>query len=227
MYPSSSKDKYSDSNDSYRNHYSESQKKYYKRYSRSRSPVHSSKQQDFQKRRSKIVSINEELYEKKIDLLDEKKKLTAKLKDIKKRIQALKEDLEYYKSSTQIFLPCSHHKIVNTKYKQLLDSTFAKAVEKLTEEQMKNEIVLRQLKSKVFYSLESRYCETFKCTQIEKFTNEKCGHKGQAECHEIKKFMKQAQWPLCTAKIEHIFECGHAELIQCQFKNNSKCSRCS
>ena len=81
---------------------------------------------------------------------------------------------------------------MNTKYKQLLDSTFAKAVEKLTEEQMKNEIVLRQLKSKVFYSLESRYCETFKCTQIEKFTNEKCGHKGQAECHEIKKFMKDA-----------------------------------
>ena len=220
-----SKIDYSDSEDS-NNDYS-SEKKRSRRFSRSRSPVQSYKQMEFQRKRSKMVDLNEELYNKKLELLDEKKKFSSDIKDIKKSIETIKAALDGYKSNALIFLPCSHHKIVNVKYKQLLDITFEKALEKLSENEMKNEIILRQLRSKIFYNIEAKHPEVFKCIQSEKYTHENCGHKMIAECHEIKKFMKNSIIPNCTARIDYIFDCGHAESTECHLTSNSRCSRCS
>jgi hypothetical protein len=224
---SKTKDSLSDSIESYQSYHDISQKRYSKKYSRSRSPVQSYKQHEFHKRRSKLVSTNEELYETKLELLNEKKKLVNELKDVKRKIESLQTTLDEYKSNTIIFLPCSHSKTISIKNKQLLDSTFATAVERLTEEEMKNEILLRQLRSKIFYSIEAKYPEIFKCNYLEKYTNENCGHKSTAECHEIKKFTKQSQWPLCKYKISVNFDCGHSELFECYSKQIISCSRCS
>lgn len=195
-------------------------------FSRSRSPAPSYKQQDFQRKRAKIVSENEELYEKKYDLLEERKKVQGEIKNVKKSIEALEEMLKSYKSNTLIFLPCSHQKLVSLKNRQLLDTTFERALERLTEDELKNEIIIRQIRSKIFYSLENKYPEIFKCTHQEKFINTNCGHTNSAECHEIKKYIKTSQWPPCSTKTEHNFECGHSELIDCGGKSPTKCLRC-
>ena len=219
------KNDHSESDDSGSNNYLE--KKHSRRFSRSRSPNQNYKSQDFHKRRSKIVSQNEDLYKEKLELLADKKQLMAEIKDAKKTIEAIKGNLEGYKSNALIFLPCTHQKIVNIKHKQMLDSAFDKAIHKLNEDELKNEICLRQLRSKIFYNIESRYPEIFKCTHPEKYTNEKCGHSNIAECHDIKKFIKVLKYPACNVKVEHTFKCDHTENTECHLSFNTLCSKCS
>lgn len=208
---------------------SDDSKNYYEkkshRFSHSRSPLQ--RPNEFHKRRSKILSANEEMYKEKLELLADKKQLISDLKDAKKSIETLKSNLEHYKSSTLIFLPCSHHKIVNIKHKQLLDSTFEKALQKLQDDEKRNEILMRQLRSKIFYNIEARYPELFQCNQSEKFVNEKCGHKAIAECHEIKKFMKNSAYPPCVVKVECDFKCGHSEYFECNLRGKASCSQCN
>ena len=196
-----------------------------KHRSRSRSPQYF-KPNDSYKTRSKLLKKIDFLRSQKIQLIESKKKLRDEKKELLKEIECLKSSLESYKFGTLIFLPCGHQKIVNQKHKTLLDQTFEKALDKMTQDELKNEIFLRQIRSKIFYSLECLYPEIFRCTQMQRYTNERCGHVSTAECHETKRYARQLQYPGCVIKIETVFDCGHSEFVECNQKMNAKCGKC-
>lgn len=179
--------------------------------------------------KSKYIELQrsiDHLKSKKSRLIDEKNNLRDMIKELKKDIDIYQNSLESYKSASLIFLPCGHQKTVNIKYKDMLDDTFKKALDKLTQDELKNEIFLRQLRSKIFYALESLNPEIYRCTQQQRYTNERCGHISTAECHETKKYAKQLQYPACNIKVEVHFECGHSDYVECSSRLNSKCTRC-
>jgi alanyl-tRNA synthetase len=191
---------------------------------RSRSPSRSKK--SLKKHREDLSKVVQQLKSKKNRLTDEKNHLRDDIKEFKKEIELLKSSLESYKSGALIFLPCGHQKIVKTKFKEDLDETFKKALDKLTQEELKNEIFLRQMRSKIFYALESINPEAYRCSQLQRYVNERCGHTSTAECHETKKYAKQLQYPPCSFKLEVQFECGHSDFVECSSKINAKCLRC-
>lgn len=218
MYKSKESSDSGNSSDSY-------QKSHRKHHSRSRSP-HYFKPQDNYKLRSKLQKKIESLRSQKNQLIDLKKRLRDEKKDLFKEIECLKNSLESYKFGTLIFLPCGHQKIVNQKHKTMLDETFEKALDKMTQDELKNEIFLRQIRSKIFYSLEGLYPDIFRCTQMQKYTNERCGHVSTAECYETKRYARQLQYPACAVKVETVFDCGHSEFIECFQRLNAKCGKC-
>lgn len=195
--------------------------------SRSRSPPKTLSIESELKTRCELLSrSNDELHNKNILLLKQNEELIQDLKDSKNRKELLKKELETYKSQTMIFLPCGHHKNVAPREKNLIDDLYDLGVGKLLPEERMNELVLRSIKTKIFYIMEAKFPDIYRCRVKETFLLGGCGHRGSAECCEIRNLKKNAKKYMCSQLVEKVFQCGHTDKTECSRSQDVLCKLC-
>lgn len=197
--------------------------------SRSRTPPKKVRSDDI-KLREKIEDLtkkNQDLFAKNVRYLKDVEDQRVIIADLRKEIYGLKSELESSKSESQIFLPCGHSKEVKSRDKVLLDELMKEAVENLTIEERKNENILRKLRSKIFYIMERKLPDSYKCSAKETIIRGECGHTLTAECWEIRSYKRGDKLMYCNQMVEKILICGHRDLVMCSKSvEGNTCTRC-
>ncbi|CAG9311223.1 rbpD [Blepharisma stoltei] len=186
-------------------------------WSRSRNPIpkNLTLESELKNWCEQVSRLNDELHKKNLSLIKQNEDLSQELRKAKIRKDSLKKELESYKSQTMIFLPCGHQKNVLPREKNLIDDLYELGISKLTPEERMNETLLRQLKSKIFYIMEGKFPNIYKCKQKENFIIGTCGHIAQAECWDIRNIKKNQKKVACTELVDKILPCGHTEKVEC------------
>jgi hypothetical protein len=128
----------------------------------------------------------------------------AKLSEAKDEFSRITTELSNFETAGQIFLPCGHLKTLKRNDIEFLDGIYETAVLQLSDTERKNERLLLKLRSKIFYKVEQKRPEIYKCRQEEPWTLSECGHKVQAECCEIRlheKGVKVIACSVCSSRV--------------------------
>ena len=181
-------------------------------HSRSRSPK---RHPDWRSRSDLLLRKIEDLRREKDQLHDELKKSEKKLRDAKAFYEEAKNELGQLRNQTKLFLPCGHHKKVQARDKEMLDEQVYAALGQLEPSERCNEILVRQLKARVFYILEAKQPDVFRCRETERIVIDDCGHAPEMECWQIREFQKGTALPPCKELTDKQLACGHFERVQC------------
>lgn len=95
----------------------------------------------------------------------------------------------------------------------------------LAEEWM-NELVLRSICTKIFYIMEAKLPDIYRCGVKETFLIGGCGHRGYAECCEIRNIKKNAKKYIRSQLDEKVFQCGDTDKNICPRSQNVLCKLC-
>mmetsp|Transcript_16127 Transcript_16127/g.23330 ORF Transcript_16127/g.23330 Transcript_16127/m.23330 type:complete len:246 (+) Transcript_16127:11-748(+) len=129
----------------------------------------------------------EELQKSKNDMIRENEELRHAINDYKSRKEELKKELETYKSQSVAFMPCGHQKVLSAKDKQLIENALETALGKLTLEEKANEGVINQLKARIYTEMQSKFPDTYRCTEKVKT------HRHTKECWQVQKLLKKSK----------------------------------
>jgi len=199
------------------------------RRSRSRSPPKRTRNDEIKLREriDDLTKKNQDLFAKNVRYLKDVEDQRVIIADLRKEIYSLKAQLEASKSEFLMFLPCGHSKEVKPRDRVLLDELLKEGVESLTPEERRNENILRRLRNKIFYMMERKIPDSYRCITKETFIRGECGHALTAECWEIRSYKRGDRSLYCSQVVEKILVCGHKEQVLCSKPVDTiTCSRC-
>ena len=165
----------------------------------------------------------EDLQRDKYNLQEDIVRLDKKVRDAKALNEELRAEIESYKSQTKIFLPCGHTKNIQAKEKNVLDDLYGEALSILKPAERTNEILIRQLKSRIFYILENKQPELYRCKEITKVVKDPCRHEVEMECWQVRDFKKNSTQ--CREMVDKSFACGHTDRVICSAES-VMCKQC-
>ena len=126
-----------------------------------------------------------------------------------------------------MFLPCGHHKVLSPNEIVVIDELFKEACERLSIEHRMNENILKLLRSRIYYLMENKLPDVYRCKQLQEGILGECGHFITAECWEVRCYNKRSRKLICNSKVEKILSCGHSEEVQCSISIESIiCKEC-
>lgn len=199
------------------------------RRSRSRTPPKRPRNDEIKLREriDDLTKKNQDLFAKNVRYLKDVEDQRVIIADLRKEIYALKAQLDNSRFNIKMYMPCGHIREMRPRDKTLLDELMNEAVESLTPEERMNENIMRRLRSKIFYIMERKIPESYRCIEKETFIRGDCGHKVSEECWEIRSYRRGDTSLYCGKLVEKVLVCGHKEQVECSQPIDKKtCSRC-
>lgn len=146
-----------------------------------------------------VISKENKAFRAKISTLqDEINGCKAVLANCVSDYTQFKLNLDIQEATSQIFLPCGHLKLLNLKDIEFIDGLYEAAVMRLSEAERRNERFLMKLRSKIYYRVEQKRPEVYRCWHKENWTIRTCRHTIQAECSDIRLHEKGVKYLDCS-----------------------------